>query len=90
MKTLQSLYNEAANKNAEHSAPERTTKENLNFLIDLATTTIIAEDTKPPKDEPQMFNEALNHPDPESQKMARGHSKIVQQHEKTTGIQKDA
>ena len=37
----------------------------MNFFIDLA---IVAGDTRPIEDEPQMFNEAWDQPNPESQR----------------------
>ena len=59
MKNLQFLYNEDVNKIMELAAQERAIKENLFFLIDLATITMVTEDPKPMEDEPQMFNETL-------------------------------
>ena len=65
MKTLQALYNNDANKIVEEAAQEKNVKENSTFLIDLA---MVAGDTKPTEDEPQMFSETWNHKNPESQR----------------------
>ena len=42
----------------EEIAQEKVMKENLIFSIDLATITMIAEDTKSTEDEPKAFNKA--------------------------------
>ena len=55
------------------------TRENLKFLIDLATTAMVSEDIMPMEDEPQTFNKAWNHPIPIIKEIARGHTKIAQQ-----------
>ena len=39
---------------------------------------MVAEDTVPTEKEPQTFNKAWNHPDLETQKMARGHKEGIQ------------
>ena len=58
MKNLHAL-NDNANKTVKEAAQEISVNTNLNFLINLA---IVACDTKQNEDEPQMFNEACNHP----------------------------
>ena len=66
MKNLQAPYNEDVNKIVEQAAQEKTTKEHLNFLIDLAIITMVVEDTMLMEDESQTFNKAWNHPSLES------------------------
>ena len=47
--------------------------------------------TKSSEDEPQAFNKAQNHPDPESGgKMTSGHLNGVQQNEETEGTEEHA
>ena len=58
MKKLQASYNENANKIVTEVTQEKSAKENLIFLINLATFVMVAEDTKQTEDEPQAFNEA--------------------------------
>ena len=48
-------------KFVKEAAQEKSKEENLNFLINLATIVIVAEDTKPTKNEPQTFNKNWNH-----------------------------
>ena len=55
MRKLQASYNDNAKKIVKE-AGQKKAKENLNFLIDLATIAMVAEDTKPMKNEPQAFN----------------------------------
>ena len=59
---LHALYNEDANKVVKEAAQDKSAKENLNFLINLATIAMVVEDTKPNEDEPQTFDDAWNHP----------------------------
>ena len=59
IKKLQVLHKNDASKIIKDAAQEKSAKDNLIFLIDLA---IVAGDTKPIKDEPQIFNEAWDHP----------------------------
>ena len=40
---------------------KKVQKKIFNFLIDLATVAMVAEDTKPMEDEPQTTNKASNH-----------------------------
>ena len=47
MTHLKASCNAGANKIVEQAEQEKATRENLNVLIDLATTTMVAEDTKP-------------------------------------------
>ena len=54
MKNLQALYNDDANMIVKQAAQEKATKESSNFLIDLATITMVVEDTMPMENEPQM------------------------------------
>ena len=67
MKKLQASYNNDANKIVKESAQEKV-KKKLNYSIHLAIIAMVAEDTKPTKDETKTFNIAWNHPDFESQK----------------------
>ena len=62
---LQALYSNDTNEIVVQASEEKSTNENLNFLIDLA---MVASDTKPSLDKPQMFNKAWNHPNKESQR----------------------
>ena len=66
MKKLQALHNEDDNKIVKEVAQEKASKENSNFLIDLATIAMVAEYTEPTKDDLQIFIKACNHPNPES------------------------
>ena len=61
MKKFQASYNNDANKIIKKVAQEKSEKENLFFLLDLATIAMVTEDTKPTKDEPQTFNDVWNH-----------------------------
>ena len=45
--------------------PRERNEKDLNFLIDLATITMIAENTKLPNEEPQTFHEDWSHSDPD-------------------------
>ena len=62
MKKLQASYKDDANKTVKQ-ATEKSSIENLNFLIDLA---IVFSDIKPNNDEPQTFNNGWNYPNHES------------------------
>ena len=55
MKKLQALYNKDANKIVKKAAQDKSEKQNLNFLFDLATSAMEAEDAKPTKDKPKTF-----------------------------------
>ena len=72
MKNLQVLKNKDTNKIIKQAAWEveqaAQETENLIFLIDLATVAMVAEYTKPTKDEPHTFNKAWNYPNAESQR----------------------
>ena len=62
---IQASYNDNANKIVKQATKEKSAIKNLNFLINLALVTI---DTKPVPEEPQTFNEALDHPNKNSWK----------------------
>ena len=63
-KQLQALYNDDANKIVEQAAQEKSANEKLNFFIDQA---MVASDTKSSLDKLQMFSEAWNCQNKESQ-----------------------
>ena len=63
IKNLQVLFNGDANKVMKQAEWEKATKENLKFLIDVATVTLAAEDKMSTEKVPKMFNKALTHPD---------------------------
>ena len=63
LKKLQASYNGNTNNNVKEAIQEKSASKNLNFLINL---TIVANNTKPNEDEPQMLNEVRSHPHPES------------------------
>ena len=65
-------------------------KKKINFLIVSVTITMVVEDEKSAKEEPQTFNNFWNHANPESQKMAWGHRKRIQQHEQARGMEENA
>ena len=69
MRKLQASYNDDANKIVKEAAQEKSAKENLIFLIDLATIFMLAMETKPTKHEPQTFNKAWNHHHSKSQRI---------------------
>ena len=52
MKKLQASYNDNADKIVMEVTKKKDAKENMNFLIDLATIAMVAEDTKLTRDEP--------------------------------------
>ena len=56
------------------------------FLIDLATAAIVAEDTKPTQNKPHLVKKGLNHSDPESQRTWQESIQRSKKHEKTTGM----
>ena len=60
-KKMQTSYNEDA-KNVKQKA----VREDLSFLIDLATIIMVAEDEGNTEEGPKNFNEAWNHPGMES------------------------
>ena len=63
MKKLQPLNYNYTNKIVKQATQEEGAIEHLNFLINLA---MVSSNIKPTLDEPQMFNEAWNHPNEES------------------------
>ena len=65
IKKLQAVYNEDANKLIKQVAQEKFAKQNLIILIAFATIAMVTEDKISTKDEPQTFNEAWNHANPE-------------------------
>ena len=66
MKNLQASCNEDANKFMEQAEQEKATKKHLNFFTDLATFTMITEDTMSMEEEPTTFYKAWNNPHPKS------------------------
>ena len=58
MKNLQASFNEGTNKIMQQVEQEKVAKENLNFLINLATIFIVAKDKLTIKEEPKIFDEA--------------------------------
>ena len=63
MKKLKTSYNNDGNKIVKKATQDKIANKNLNFLVDLA---MVASNTKPTEDKPQMFNEAWHHPNKES------------------------
>ena len=63
-----SSYSENANKIIEQAKQEMAVNENLNFLIDFATTAMVAKVKSYTEEEPKNFNNAWNHPDMESRR----------------------
>ena len=63
MKNLQASYNEDTIKIIKHAQQEIKVRENLNFLINLATIAIVTEDKTTAEVELSNFNKAWNHPD---------------------------
>ena len=89
MNKFEASYHEDPIKIVEQAAHKCYTWKNLNSLIYLTTTAIVAEDFKPTKDEPLMFNEALIILILSHEKNDKRPLKGVQQHKKTTGVEED-
>ena len=65
MTNLQASYNKDANNFVEQAEQWKEVRENLIFLIDLATVGMVAEENVTTNEEPKIFNKAWNHPDME-------------------------
>ena len=61
IESFQASIDEDAIKIMKHAKQEKSAKENLIFLIDMATIAIAAKDKMTTKEEPKMFDEAWNH-----------------------------
>ena len=55
-KNFQASSNEDASTSVEQAKQEKAAGENLNFLIDLATFSMVAEDETTIEEEPNMFD----------------------------------
>ena len=78
IKSLQGSYNADANEILRWAKQENRTRENMDFLVNLATISMVVEYAKPTEDKLQTFNKPWKHPDLESQNIAKGHTKRIQ------------
>ena len=66
MKKLQASYH--GDVRTLEQAKQKNNKRNIKFFIDLATIPLVAEDTMPMEDGPQLVKNTWNHPILESQR----------------------
>ena len=78
--------NKDANKIVEQAEREKAVSKNTNFLIHLATITMVIKDKMMTEEDPKTFGKAWNHQNNESQKMAWSNKEVVLGHDETAGM----